>query len=71
MNRRINPTGGQIYQAYIRSGGQCAICSKVLGNLYHIDHIKPIALGGQTVIQNLQALCPECNLKKGSRNEAI
>ena len=30
----------------------------------HIDHIKPWAKGGETVIDNLQTLCQDCNLGK-------
>jgi predicted restriction endonuclease len=32
-----------------------------------IDHIKPYSKGGETVISNLQTLCRECNIGKGSR----
>jgi hypothetical protein len=31
----------------------------------HVDHIEPWADGGKTVIENLQALCQDCNLGKG------
>lgn len=30
----------------------------------HVDHIKPWAKGGETVIENLQTLCSKCNLGK-------
>ena len=33
----------------------------------HADHIKSHARGGKTTIDNGQALCQECNLKKGSK----
>lgn len=45
--------------------GQCAICECDLPQGFHADHIQPWRLGGQTTIENGQALCPECNLKKG------
>lgn len=32
----------------------------------HVDHIVAIALGGKTVPENLQTLCDECNLGKGT-----
>lgn len=32
----------------------------------HIDHIKPWSQGGESVMGNLQTLCRECNLGKGS-----
>ena len=31
----------------------------------HVDHVLPWAKGGETVLQNLQTLCSECNLGKG------
>jgi len=33
----------------------------------HRDHIIPISKGGEHADQNMQALCPTCNLKKGNR----
>ncbi len=33
-----------------------------------IDHVIPVALGGDTTMENLQALCRTCNLKKGSKS---
>jgi 5-methylcytosine-specific restriction endonuclease McrA len=33
---------------------------------WHADHIWPHAAGGLTIIENGQALCPPCNLRKGS-----
>ena len=31
----------------------------------HIDHIVPVAKGGETSLDNLQTLCSKCNLGKG------
>lgn len=44
----------------------CAICKKekLLPKTYHIDHKKPIALGGSNTNGNKQALCPKCHDKK-------
>ena len=36
----------------------------------HIDHIKPVALGGKTIQWNLWILCSKCNLAKGSKHES-
>jgi hypothetical protein len=33
----------------------------------HVDHITPIAKGGKTEPNNLQTLCDDCNLGKGTR----
>jgi len=34
---------------------------------FHVDHIIPRAMGGADVEENLQLLCPRCNMRKGSR----
>jgi len=51
----------------IHAGGRCQMCGKPLGEHWHADHIKPFSKGGATDVLNGQALCPECNLKKGDR----
>lgn len=48
------------------SGGRCADCGVKLSQ-FHADHITPYSKGGKTVILNGQALCPPCNLSKGSK----
>ena len=35
---------------------------------FHADHIVPHSAGGFTTLENGQALCPSCNLKKGAAN---
>lgn len=32
--------------------------------ILHIDHIKPWAKGGETILENLQTLCSVCNIGK-------
>lgn len=48
------------------SGRLCQMCGEPLGTIFHADHIQPFSKGGRTILQNGQALCPTCNLKKGS-----
>jgi len=43
------------------------MCSACLSNDFHADHIKPFSLGGDTNLNNGQALCPKCNLKKSNK----
>jgi superfamily II DNA or RNA helicase len=49
------------------SGGACKDCGERLNSRFHADHIVPFSKGGPTVTRNGQALCPACNMKKGSR----
>ena len=43
----------------------CAICGTSLKDGWHADHVVPVSKGGVTDIHNGQALCPNCNLRKG------
>jgi len=54
-----------------RDGGICMKCGKPVPlNSFHVDHIIPIAAGGdEWDLNNLELSCPECNLKKGARIE--
>lgn len=47
---------------------RCAICTGPLGLLdSHMDHIVPLALGGEDDRANLQLVHAACNLRKGAR----
>jgi hypothetical protein len=47
---------------------KCAICKADLTEKEpHIDHIIPLIKGGGNAESNLQALCWQCNLKKGTK----
>lgn len=51
-----------------RDGGICRICGKPVNpNSFHIDHIKPIALGGEHSFDNTQLAHPRCNMSKGAK----
>ena len=49
----------------ILAGNQCVNCGDALTQGFHADHIIPFCVGGKTLLNNGQALCPSCNLKKG------
>tara|TARA_R110000751_G_scaffold275377_1_gene376255 strand:- start:150 stop:347 length:198 start_codon:yes stop_codon:yes gene_type:complete len=51
----------------LASGNKCEICGKSLSLSYHGDHVEPFSKGGKTILNNGQALCSECNQKKGSK----
>lgn len=51
--------------AYSKQKGICPICGKQFEfNQMEGDHIKPWSKGGQTVPENCQMLCKDCNGKK-------
>ena len=53
-----------------RQGNRCAYCGKGLDMAsLHIDHIIPVRAGGTTHYGNLQAVCPVCNVRKGSQTD--
>ncbi|TXJ60521.1 HNH endonuclease [Brachyspira aalborgi] len=51
-----------------RDDFKCKICgaspAMQVGVLLHVDHIVPVAKGGQATMDNLQTLCQKCNLGK-------
>ncbi len=64
-----SPDVGQTQRARIlhRDKGRCQMCGKTIeedGIKLHIDHKIPREWGGETVDENLWALCAECNLGK-------
>lgn len=59
--------------AYIfdRDGGRCHICrARCPRDVFHLDHLIPIADGGQHAPENLAVSCPGCNLSRGRRGAA-
>lgn len=55
---------GTIPRLYGHQGGKCVYCKVALPSNYHVDHIMPLHLGGQHKPDNLQLLCPTCNVRK-------
>ena len=52
---------------FLASDGKCSKCGCDLEPGWHADHVHPYSKGGQTDVINGQALCPECNLRKGNK----
>lgn len=56
------------FKVMARDNFKCCICGASPATnpnvILHIDHIKPWAKGGETVLDNLQTLCSKCNLGK-------
>ena len=63
---------GRVRQVvYVRDGGICMKCGRrVSSRGFHVDHIVPLAHGGdEWALDNLELACAECNTQKGSRLE--
>jgi hypothetical protein len=61
------------YQVFKRDNYACCICGRTKddGVKLHADHIRPVAKGGRTELDNLQTLCERCNWGKGTDHEGI
>lgn len=51
---------------YRVADGKCQICGCELPADWHCDHVIPHVVTGETNYLDMQALCPKCNLVKGS-----
>lgn len=47
---------------------KCAICRQSIRGGYHVDHVQPLALGGEHAPRNIQLLCQPCNLRKNAKD---
>ena len=47
---------------------KCVYCKKSLKKEYHVDHIIALSKGGENGKDNLQILCPFCNLSKHDKD---
>ncbi|WP_406225019.1 DEAD/DEAH box helicase family protein [Streptomyces anulatus] len=52
---------------FLAADGHCEECRTPLEAGWHGDHVSPYSAGGDTDVLNGQALCPACNLRKGSK----
>jgi 5-methylcytosine-specific restriction protein A len=57
----------KVVRAAIRTVGfvECATCrGHFLGSQVDVDHVKPLALGGEDIDGNVQVLCKRCHKTK-------
>lgn len=52
----------------IEQRSHCAYCTTDISRSYHLDHVHPVARGGRNIDDNVQLLCPACNLSKNDRD---
>ncbi len=50
-------------EVLFRQRYRCAMCGRI-NRFLEFDHIIPVALGGSSDVNNVQALCPECHRNK-------
>ncbi|MBP3566227.1 MAG: HNH endonuclease [Paraprevotella sp.] len=65
---RREPSNRLKIQVLMRDGNRCRLCGVECNDGFHnihFDHIIPWSKGGETVLENLQVLCNDCNLSKG------
>ena len=57
-----------------RAQGRCEYCRLSQAGQeaqFHVDHIRPLADGGTTTLENLALACVSCSLRKGARRSAM
>lgn len=59
-------TDQELYDRLSMFHGLCGICNKTYNPLdFHVDHVKPLYVGGKHCLANLQPAHPTCNVRKG------
>lgn len=64
-DRRRRPTAEERRAIFLRADGRCQNCGSDLGPDYHNAHLAAYSNGGPTDPDNVQAWCPDCNLRLG------
>ncbi|MBO7310160.1 MAG: HNH endonuclease, partial [Clostridia bacterium] len=66
---RAKMTDSLRYDILKRDNFRCQICGSSAqdGVKLHVDHIIPVAKGGQTIASNLRTLCDRCNMGKSDK----
>lgn len=73
-NRRLRVGDGVLSAGIVKRLGamqkwKCACCNADLTKeAYHLDHMMPLALGGENIDANMQLICVPCNLSKHAKH---
>lgn len=63
--KRRQFTNSERIAVYNKNKGRCAICGEYVPfDIFTVDHILPLAKGGDNDLSNLQCTCRTCNLVK-------
>lgn len=70
--KRKNAKIGRLPKGTIKSkkeiqNNKCVYCKTDISITFHVDHIIPLAKGGTHEPNNIQILCPTCNLRKSDK----
>ncbi len=75
LNRKRRLAGklspGIVNELMDRQRGRCVYCCVSLSIGYHVDHVMPAALGGTNTDDNVQLLCPPCNMSKHDKHPDV
>ena len=63
-----NHSASDVREIYEKQCGKCASCLSSISKRHHVDHIFPLSKGGGNGKQNIQLLCPSCNLRKSNKD---
>jgi 5-methylcytosine-specific restriction endonuclease McrA len=65
--RKTAPAVRTRIEAEVSDGSPCPYCSGDIGPDWQADHIYPVKLGGLSTIENMVAVCFQCNSRKSDK----
>jgi hypothetical protein len=58
---------GTVLELKEKQENKCVYCKTDISLKFHVDHIIPLSKGGKHEKDNIQILCPSCNVKKSNK----
>jgi hypothetical protein len=62
--KRVAVSGVMRRRILLRDNMTCQYCSTTTADVYEVDHVVPVALGGPSLAHNLTTACGRCNSVK-------